>query len=33
MIKVRELSCGARLVMEKIPYVQSVSMGIWVKAG
>lgn len=33
MIEVRKLSCGARLVMEKIPYVQSVSMGIWVKAG
>lgn len=33
MIKVRDLSCGARLIMEKIPYVQSVSMGIWAKAG
>lgn len=33
MIKVRELSCGARLIMEKIPYVQSVSIGIWAKAG
>ena len=33
MIKVRELSCGARLIMEKIPYVQSVSIGIWTKAG
>lgn len=33
MIKVRNLTCGARLIMEQIPYVQSVSIGIWVKAG
>ncbi len=33
MIKVRDLSCGARLVMEEIPYVKSVAIGIWVKAG
>ena len=33
MIKVRDLSCGARLVMEEIPYVKSAAIGIWVKAG
>ncbi|MBQ3107626.1 MAG: insulinase family protein, partial [Firmicutes bacterium] len=27
------LSNGVRLVMEQIPHVQSVSVGIWVKAG
>ncbi len=29
----RTLDCGIRVVMEKIPYVQSASVGIWVKAG
>ncbi|MEA4987566.1 MAG: pitrilysin family protein [Anaerovorax sp.] len=29
----RTLNCGIRVVMEKIPYVQSASIGIWVKAG
>ncbi len=33
MIKIRNLSNGVRLVLEEIPYVQSVSLGIWVKAG
>lgn len=33
MIKVRKLKNGVRMVMDEIPYVQSVSMGIWVRAG
>ncbi|WP_312354844.1 M16 family metallopeptidase, partial [Aminipila sp.] len=33
MIETRKLGCGIRIVMEKIPYVQSVALGIWVKAG
>ncbi len=33
MIKIKDLSCGARIVMEEIPYVKSVAIGIWVKAG
>ena len=33
MIKVDELNSGVRLVSEYIPHVQSVSIGIWVKAG
>lgn len=33
MIINKKLNCGVRIVMEQIPYVQSVSVGIWVKAG
>ena len=33
MIKVKNLKCGIRMVLEEIPYVQSVSLGIWVRAG
>lgn len=33
MIKNKTLDCGIRVVMEKIPYVQSVAIGIWTKAG
>ncbi|HQC82533.1 MAG TPA: pitrilysin family protein [Bacillota bacterium] len=33
MIVNRTLSNGIRMVMEKLPAVQSVSIGIWVKAG
>ena len=33
MIKNVKLSNGIRVVMEQIPFVQSVSIGIWVKAG
>ena len=33
MITNRKLNCGVRIIMEEIPYVQSVSVGIWVKAG
>lgn len=33
MIEIRKLNSGIRVVMEKIPYVQSVSVGIMVKAG
>lgn len=32
-IQIKTLPCGVRVVMEKIPYVQSAAMGIWVKAG
>lgn len=32
-IDIRKLDCGVRVVMERIPYVQSVAIGIWVKAG
>lgn len=33
MIEIRKLNCGLRMVLEKIPYVESVTTGIWVKAG
>lgn len=33
MIQTRKLSCGTTVVMEKIPYVRSVAMGTWVRAG
>jgi len=33
MIVNKKLNCGVRIVMEEIPYVRSVSIGIWVKAG
>ena len=33
MIKVKTLNSGIKLVMENIPYLQSVAMGVWVKAG
>lgn len=33
MIISKTLNCGIRVVMEEIPYVKSVSVGIWVKAG
>lgn len=33
MSEIRKLNCGLRVVLEQIPYVQSVTTGIWVKAG
>ncbi len=33
MIKTKKLDSGITLVMEHIPYLQSIAMGIWVKAG
>jgi predicted Zn-dependent peptidase len=33
MIKTKTLNCGVRLVTEEIPYVKSVSAGVWVRAG
>ena len=33
MIISKNLDCGVRIVMEEIPYVRSVSMGIWIKTG
>lgn len=33
MIQTKKLSCGTTVVMEKIPHLQSVALGIWVKAG
>ena len=33
MIIKRNLSNGIELIMEKVPYVRSVSIGIWVRAG
>lgn len=33
MIINKKLNCGVRIAMEEISYVQSVSVGIWVKAG
>lgn len=33
MINKRILSSGIELIMEKIPYVRSVSLGIWVRTG
>jgi len=33
MLTAKTLDCGVRIIMEEIPYVQSVAMGIFVKAG
>ncbi len=33
MSKIRTLNCGLRVALEYIPYVQSATVGIWVKAG
>ncbi|MGI6205531.1 MAG: M16 family metallopeptidase [Anaerovoracaceae bacterium] len=33
MGKIVKLKCGLRLALEKIPYVESVTTGIWVNAG
>ncbi len=33
MIKIKTLSCGVRVAMDKTDYVQSVAIGIWVRAG
>lgn len=33
MTEIRKLSCGLRMVLDRLPYVQSVTTGIWVKAG
>lgn len=33
MIQTKKLSCGTTVVMEKIPYVQSVALGTWMRAG
>ena len=33
MVMTRVLPSGIRVVMEQIPYVQSVAFGVWVKAG
>ncbi len=33
MSEIRTLKCGLRVVLEQIPYVQSVTAGVWVKAG
>ncbi len=33
MAEIRKLKCGLRLALDRIDYVQSVTAGIWVKAG
>ncbi len=33
MLKTKNLNCGAQIIMEDIPYVKSIAMGIFVKAG
>jgi predicted Zn-dependent peptidase len=33
MIEIKKMSCGTRVVLEQIPYVNSVAVGIWVRAG
>ena len=33
MVINKKLNCGIRMVMEQIPYVQSASVGIWVRTG
>ncbi|HCT65150.1 MAG TPA: peptidase M16 [Lachnospiraceae bacterium] len=33
MVKIKKLSNGLRVVLEEIPYVRSISLGIWVKNG
>lgn len=33
MIQTKKLSCGTTVVMEKIPHLQSVALGTWIRAG
>lgn len=33
MIRTKRLDCGTTVVMEQIPHLQSVALGIWVRAG
>lgn len=33
MIQTKKMSCGTTVVMEQIPYVKSVALGIWARAG
>ena len=33
MLKIRRLNCGLRMVLDHIPEMQSVTVGIWVNAG
>ena len=33
MIATKKLSSGVRIVLEQIPYVQSIAIGVWVRAG
>jgi len=33
MIEIKKMNCGTRVVLEQIPYVNSVAVGIWVRAG
>ena len=33
MILTKKLDCGSTIIMEQIPYLQSVALGIWVRAG
>ena len=33
MLKIRKLDCGLRMVIDHIPEMQSVTVGIWVNAG
>ncbi len=33
MVEIKKLNGGIRVAMEELPYVQSASIGIWVKAG
>lgn len=33
MVKTERLKCGTTLVMEKIDYIQSAALGIWIKVG
>ena len=33
MIEIKELSNGVKIVFEKLPYVRSISFGIYVKNG
>lgn len=33
MIQKKRLDCGTTVIMEKIPHLQSVALGVWVRAG
>ncbi len=33
MVEVKTLKSGVKVVLEQLPYVQSVALGIWVRAG
>ena len=33
MLKIKELKCGVRVVMDKVDYIQSAAVGFWFRTG